>query len=165
MPTWKRVLFVIATVFICIGCDRATKVAAADHLPRDGALSFAADTLRLQYAENRGAFLSLGDDLPNAGRAIMLVGVVGAVLAVFLVFLLRASSMPAFTLLACSLLCGGGFGNWIDRTRSGYVVDFLQCGIGPLRTGIFNVADLAITTGAAMLLSTAIVRRRSTSVS
>lgn len=160
MSKWKHILLVIATVFACIGCDQTTKVVASDALPRDRVLSFAGDTVRLRYAENRGAFLSLGDDMPQLGRSLLLVGAVGVGLAAFLAFLLRASSLNAFTLVACSLLCGGGIGNWIDRVSPGYVVDFLECGIGRVRTGIFNVADLAITTGALMLFAGALVRRR-----
>jgi signal peptidase II len=54
---------------------------------------------------------------------------------------------------AGALFCGGGLGNWIDRVaRSGYVVDFLQCGIGPVRTGIFNLADVAVMAGALLFV-------------
>jgi signal peptidase II len=69
--------------------------------------------------------------------------------------------MPARSLIACSLICGGGIGNLIDRVaRSGYVVDFLNCGIGRLRTGIFNAADFAITLGVVMLVIASFTRRR-----
>ena len=47
------------------------------------------------------------------------------------------------------LVMGGGFGNLIDRIyNQGRVVDFMNLGIGSLRTGVFNVADLAVTFGA-----------------
>ncbi|WP_419661036.1 signal peptidase II (lipoprotein signal peptidase) domain protein [Desulfosarcina variabilis str. Montpellier] len=49
-------------------------------------------------------------------------------------------------------LSGTGIGNLIDRIlHNGFVMDFLNVGIGPLRTGIFNVADVAIMGGAALL--------------
>jgi signal peptidase II len=51
------------------------------------------------------------------------------------------------------LLTGGGLGNLIDRiSNNGAVTDFLRLGIGPLRTGIFNLADVAIVSGVLMLL-------------
>jgi len=63
---------------------------------------------------------------------------------------------------AVALLFAGGVGNLIDRvTSGGSVVDFIKLGIGPVRTGIFNVADVAITVGALILLSAAL-RRQST---
>jgi len=49
-------------------------------------------------------------------------------------------------------VCGGGLSNLVDRIAyDGHVVDFLNIGIGSLRTGIFNVADMAITAGALLL--------------
>jgi signal peptidase II len=52
-----------------------------------------------------------------------------------------------------ALLCGGGLANWLDRLlNGGAVTDFVSFGVGWLRTGIFNVADVAIMAGAALLL-------------
>ena len=50
-----------------------------------------------------------------------------------------------------TLLIAGGLGNLIDRLVYGYVTDFLNVGIGSLRTGIFNVADMAIMLGVGLL--------------
>ena len=47
-----------------------------------------------------------------------------------------------------ALIIGGGLGNLIDRIlNQGAVIDFMNIGIGPIRTGVFNVADLAILAG------------------
>ena len=54
--------------------------------------------------------------------------------------------------IALSLFLAGGFSNWFDRLNDGRVIDFLNVGIGGLRTGIFNVADVAIMVGAALFL-------------
>ena len=52
------------------------------------------------------------------------------------------------------IFLAGGASNLIDRfTHGGYVVDFINLGIGSLRTGIFNVADIAITLGVLILLA------------
>jgi signal peptidase II len=51
------------------------------------------------------------------------------------------------------LVIGGGMSNFIDRLLyGGYVVDFLNVGIGSVRTGIFNVADVFIVTGVLLLV-------------
>ena len=55
-------------------------------------------------------------------------------------------------LLGLALFVAGGASNWIDRLARGFVVDFLNVGVGPVRTGIFNVADVAIMAGAAIML-------------
>lgn len=56
-------------------------------------------------------------------------------------------------MLALSLFIGGGTSNLLDRLlHGGYVVDFINIGIGPVRTGIFNVADVAISLGMILLV-------------
>lgn len=152
MELRRRVLLVLLVVFTCVGCDQATKRIALDCLPRAEPLRFAGDTLRLQVVENRGAFLGLGDELPEPVRELVLGWLVGACLAGFLVYLLRARGWSGASLAAGALIVGGGLGNLVDRlARSGYVLDFVNCGIGSLRTGIFNVADVALTLGVVLL--------------
>ena len=56
------------------------------------------------------------------------------------------------TELGLVLFIAGGASNWIDRVLRGSVVDFLNMGIGPLRTGVFNLADVAIMLGAALFV-------------
>jgi hypothetical protein len=58
--------------------------------------------------------------------------------------------------LGLVLFAAGGFSNWIDRVLQGRVIDFLNVGIGPLRTGVFNVADMAIMLGVGLLAVDAI---------
>ncbi len=55
---------------------------------------------------------------------------------------------------ACfTLILSGGIGNLIDRvTNSGLVTDFINLGVGPVRTGVFNVADIAITCGGGVMI-------------
>jgi signal peptidase II len=61
--------------------------------------------------------------------------------------------MPSQERGAIALVAGGGIGNLIDRLAyNGAVIDFLNVGIGGLRTAIFNVADVAVFLGAAMLI-------------
>ena len=50
------------------------------------------------------------------------------------------------------MFLAGGLSNLVDRIAMGSVIDFLNIGIGPIRTGIFNVADVAIMAGIALLL-------------
>jgi signal peptidase II len=50
------------------------------------------------------------------------------------------------------MFLAGGISNLVDRIALGRVIDFLNVGIGPFRTGIFNVADVAIMAGIAVLL-------------
>jgi len=137
-----------------------TKDIARSDLRYREVVSFAQDSIRLQYTENGGAFLSLGASLPSAIKnGIFIVGV-GVVLTALLGYLLFTTSLNRYTTIALTLICAGGFGNLIDRILyDGYVVDFLNIGVGGLRTGIFNVADIAITTGAIALIIYGGIRR------
>lgn len=101
--------------------------------------------------ENTGAFLGLGADWPSSLRVGLFT--IGNALLLLLVVAAGASrqwSRPARIGLA--LLLAGGASNLVDRTVQGSVIDFMNVGLGPLRTGIFNVADVAILAGVGLVL-------------
>ena len=153
MTRFVRIIVVAITLLSCVGCDQATKAVAKEYIPRNEVLSFAHDTFRLQYAENRGAFLSMGSSLPESVRGPLFTVGIGAVVFGMLAYLLFVPTLPHATTVALSLIAGGGLSNLIDRIAyGGYVVDFLNIGLGGLRTGIFNVADVAIMVGAISLI-------------
>ena len=147
-----RRLVLVSVLLLCAGCDRAAKWAAVALLEPGGARSFAGETVRFEIAYNAGAFLGLGAALPPAWRTLVLVGVVPLGFAIALGLVVRAGVGPRRVAVAIGLLAGGGLGNWIDRVlHGGLVTDFVSLGVGPLRTGIFNVADVAIVAGALLL--------------
>jgi signal peptidase II len=143
----------LAVLLLCVGCDQVTKKIARQSLDGQPPLSYCADTVRLVYAENPGAFLGLGGELPSNYRWFLLVVVNALVASGIGVYLVWNTRMPPVRALACALLLGGAIGNLIDRVRfDGLVIDFLNLGVGPLRTGIFNVADVAVSVGAVLLI-------------
>jgi signal peptidase II len=152
-------LVLIMAIAATIGCDRVTKHVAATTLAGARDRSFLADLVRLEYVENSGAFLSLGADWPPAVRTA-LFGIANGVLLVALAVLAMRLRGPRPALIGLALLVGGGTSNLLDRVAYGKVIDFLNVGVGPLRTGIFNVADLAITVGAALIVFGAVSRAR-----
>ena len=147
----RRWLVVSLLFAATIGCDRVTKHMAAERLAGAPTRSFLADTLRLTYAENVGGFLSLGADLVEPIRtAIFTIGT-GAALVV-LVALLWRSGWQSWRTAGLALFIAGGLSNWFDRWLDGRVVDFLNVGIGWLRTGVFNVADMAVMLGVVLFV-------------
>jgi signal peptidase II len=149
----SHTILVVAIVSACVAVDQMTKWLAKKYLAPDGFISFAGDTFRLQYAENTGAFLSFGSSLPEPWRHIVLTVFVGIFLLALLAYLLFNPSLSREYVACLGLVCGGGLSNLIDRIAyGGRVIDFLNAGVGPLRTGIFNIADMAITGGAILLL-------------
>ena len=137
----------------CVGCDQATKQIVRSRLPESISYSFWGDLFRLQHTQNHGAFLSLGAAFSESARFAIFTVAAAFALIGMLAYLVRKPGISAFGIVAISLIAGGGVGNLIDRVLyNGGVTDFLNLGIGGLRTGIFNIADVAIMAGVGMLL-------------
>jgi signal peptidase II len=146
----KSVILVLAIV-ATIGCDRVTKHIAATKLAGLPRQSFVADTVRLEYAENTGAFLGLGAEWPPAVRTA-LFGIGNGVLLLAMAALAIRRRWPTLALFGLAFFIAGGSSNLLDRLTRGSVIDFMNVGIGPLRTGIFNVADMALMLGAILVI-------------
>ena len=144
-------LVLLIAIGATIGCDRVTKHVAATTLSEAPSRSFLADTFRLEYVENTGAFLGLGADWPLPVRTAVF-GVGNGLLLVALAVLAKRGRWPRGALLGVALFVAGGASNLLDRITYGMVIDFMNVGIGSLRTGIFNVADTAIMLGAGILV-------------
>jgi signal peptidase II len=151
---FRRWCLIVLLVTGTVGCDRVTKHIATQKLAGLPTQSYLADTLRLGYAENVGGFLSVGANLSAPVRTIIFTAATG-VLLVLLIAAAWRNGWERWRTVALSLFIAGGASNWIDRFTTGMVVDFLNVGIGSLRTGVFNVADMAIMAGVALLLVTA----------
>lgn len=149
-----HILVVLFIVFINIGCDQQTKQYAQTHLEDYSVNSYMNDVFRLQYAENTGAFLSWGSDLPETWHFIFLKVFPVIMLFGMLVYVLFSRGVDAMQAIGLSFVIGGGLSNLYDRINYGMVVDFMNMGIGNIRTGIFNFADVAIMIGIGILLVT-----------
>lgn len=148
---WTRITFIFLIIFINIGCDQQTKLLAVEHI-KDGADSFFwNNTFVLTYAENKGAFFSIGSDLTGNWKALLLLILPALSLLFLTVFTLFSKSISAGQMLALSCIIGGGLSNIYDRIAHGAVVDFMNMGIGQWRTGIFNFADVSIMLGMFLL--------------
>jgi signal peptidase II len=156
-----RVVLIFCVLVACVGCDQATKRVATSVLA-NSPKTFLSDIVRLQLRHNSGGFLSLGDTLPAFWKSALFgFGVSGWLLSM-LAYAVWSKRIPPTVSFALALCVAGGIGNLLDRLRcGGYVVDFLDVGIGPIRTGVFNVADMAIL-GGALILLVAHLRRGST---
>lgn len=151
MKDLRRVVLLCLLLVLTAACDRATKHFAMTTLAGSADQSYLAGTFRLTYHENPGAMLGLGAGWRPAVRtAIFQIGN-----GLFLLATAILTIRGGFTRLGQVglLLLAGGVSNLIDRIAMGRVIDFLNVGIGPLRTGIFNVADMAILAGVAILIA------------
>jgi len=147
----------------CTGCDQMTKNIAKESLASSAPISILNDSIRVEYTENPGAILGLGADLPSEIRLPFFIIFVGVVLTLTLVFAVKTYSLSLMQLVGLSLIAAGGIGNLLDRLfNHGAVIDFVRLGLGLFRTGIFNLADVAILIGVSTLLFSAKGRAKTT---
>ena len=147
---------------VCVGCDHATKQAAGLLLASAERVTLAGGVVQFELTSNPGAFLSAGAGLPEPVRVLLLVCLVPALLAFVCFHFLKSSRASRIERVALGLLVGGGLGNWLDRVlHDGSVTDFVSLGVGRFRTGIFNLADVAVVAGVLLLVGLS-VRRAST---
>jgi len=153
MSKLKRIVLLLFVLVTCVGCDQATKLIARQELAAAPMQEYWNGFFRLVYAENPGAFLSLGANMHPELRFWVFTIVVALLLGGLAWFMLRhIQKTPVLFVVAVALVVGGGLGNLIDRIfNDGRVVDFMQIGFSPLRTGIFNVADMAIMAGTGLI--------------
>jgi signal peptidase II len=138
---------------ILLAADQWTKHLARIHLQHQDMRHYLGDVVTLLYAENAGAFLSIGADLPAVVRQVILNGIVGIGLAVAAWVLFAGRMHLLWDEIALASIVAGGAGNLIDRIRNhGRVTDFIYLAAGPLHTGVFNVADICITAGVIWLM-------------
>jgi signal peptidase II len=148
----RRLVFAVLLIGGTMALDQIAKqVARAVLPPGEPIVLFPGAVLRL--TRNVGAFLSFGSSLSGAARFWVLTVGVSLCLIGLLAWLLISHAPPAGAVAGMSLILGGGFSNLLDRlAHSGEVTDFLVLGVGAIRTGVFNLADVAITAGTVLLL-------------
>lgn len=109
------------------------------------------DLLRVGYTENTGAFLGMGSNLSPEHRFWLFSVLAGLLLIGLFVYLLFSKPASFASVTGFALILSGGGSNLYDRiVNNGAVIDFLNIGISSVRTGIFNIADMAIMAGAVL---------------
>lgn len=149
--TWaagKVVLLAVVVAGVLV-LDQSTKLLVQRHMVLYQQIDIIGEYLRFTYIYNPGAAfgISVGEHSRQFFLVLSLVAL-GALLAMY-----RFTPVEDRTrLMAIALICGGAVGNLIDRIRSeSGVVDFLDVGVGDVRWPVFNIADIAVTTGAIIL--------------
>ncbi|HET7702897.1 MAG TPA: signal peptidase II [Candidatus Limnocylindrales bacterium] len=151
VPTARRrwPLFV-ALAGTIVAADQATKALVTGSLAPGESIEVVGDTVRIVFGQNTGALFGLFKD--NAA----MFGIVSLVVVGLIVAYHARAAASSYLTITLGLLLGGAIGNLIDRFRLGYVVDFVDVGIGALRFYTFNVADAAISLAILLLLGAAI---------
>ena len=153
MKLSKRTLYILLVIVLTIAADQISKIIVRAKVIAGSQTEIIGSYLSLHNVENEGAFLGMGSELNDTLRIILLLVLPVVVLGLVLRYILKDKNLDKWSLLAFSMIIGGGIANVFDRVVFGSVTDFLYIKLTDLlRTGIFNIADLAVTTGMIILV-------------
>jgi signal peptidase II len=142
----RRTSVFLTCAAVVVAFDQATKLVISARFAPGESISVLGDFIRLTLVHNTGAAFGL---FPGSRVPFIIVSVLAIAVVLHLFFRETYRSVLNRVLLGCIL--GGAIGNLIDRVRLGWVVDFIDVGIGTTRWPVFNVADSAVTIGVILL--------------
>jgi len=137
--------FAVAAIVVIL--DQASKRIIWEMYRQTGGTDLIDGVLRISLSKNAGAVLGI----LSGARALLISVTILSVIALIL-FAHRMRFAPVSKRICIGLIFGGAFGNLIDRIAAGEVLDFIDMGIGPYRWPTYNVADIAVTVGAVLLI-------------
>lgn len=141
----KKRIFILSGIVALI--DQISKLVVVNTLKTSGSLVIIQDFFNLTYVENDGAAWGIF----SGNRWFLIIISIIAIYAVIKYFLLDVN-VSKIEFVGYSLLLGGIIGNLIDRIFNGYIVDFIEFIFGNYHFPVFNMADMAIVIGVAMVV-------------
>jgi signal peptidase II len=152
-PHWPPIrgieLAVIASIVVL---DQLTKMIVRAMLPLTGHVTVIPNLLDITHVQNTGAAFGLLNAADFPYKSGVMIVVAALALVAISLYARQLGSHERLSRYGLALILGGAFGTLIDRTLSGYVVDFVDVYWGEAHFWAFNVADAAITIGAVLVL-------------
>src|SRR3989449_8713738 len=138
----RRLALVAGIAVLVFALDRITKLWVEENIPLYESRQVVGDYVRIVHAQNTGAAFGL---LPERTTLLSVLSVLAVLAIVYYYRRIASGSWLVSATLGMQL--GGAFGNLLDRIAQGYVIDFVDVGIGDVRFWAFNVADSSIVVG------------------
>jgi signal peptidase II len=158
----KRTLLILVLVILNIGLDQFSKFQVRERVVPGSRTEIIGKQLQLMNVENSGAFLSMGSDSNPTVKLIFLLIVPIIVLGIVLYYVITDKTLDKKSIIGFSCIAGGGIANVYDRLLYGSVTDFLYMDFGGVfKTGVFNIADMSVTSGMILLLMSSFIKRPS----
>ena len=148
----KKNIYLIILILFNIGIDQYSKKIVREEIIPGSQIEILGKLLQLMNVENSGAFLGMGSESNPTVKLIFLLILPIIVILSVLYYLFTNKSIDKLTSVGLSCIVGGGLANLYDRFLYGSVTDFLFMDFGIAKTGIFNLADLSVTTGMILIL-------------
>jgi len=162
MKLSRRSLFIILTIALTIAVDQISKVLVRTYVEPSESSNIIGKYFTLHNVENVGAFLGMGSDLSPVMKLILLLILPIVVLAFVTFHIFKDKNLDNLSIFAFASIIGGGIANVFDRIAYGSVTDFFHIDLGGVfRTGIFNMADLSVTTGMILLFVLSFTKKKS----
>ncbi|MHB0897241.1 MAG: signal peptidase II [Spirochaetales bacterium] len=148
----KNSLYIVfITLFANFAADRITKFLAVKYLYGHKNISILNNFIIIGFTINSGAFLGLGNTWPEIIKYIVFI-VIPIIVCILMLLYCLLKEKDKVLIILITTFAAGGLGNLFDRLLNHFrVVDFLNFGIGSIRTGIVNIADLSITFAAILI--------------
>jgi signal peptidase II len=157
----SRTAFIVILVVFNIALDQVSKVMVRANVEPHSQASIIGDVFTLHNVENTGAFLGMGSNLSSSLKIPLLLILPVIVLGLVVIHIIREKSIDNMSLIGFCCIVGGGLANVYDRFVYGSVTDFLHLDFGgKLQTGIFNIADVSVTTGMITILVASFLHRK-----
>jgi len=137
--------FAVAALVVIL--DQASKRIVWELFKYGGGVEIIDGFFRITLSKNKGAVFGI---LSNTKHILLFVTIISIGVLVFFAYRMRYA--PVNKRVYLGLILGGAFGNLIDRIAAGEVLDFLDMGFGAYRWPTYNVADIAVTIGAVLLI-------------
>ena len=155
-----RYFLITILVLLSIAFDQISKIWVRNNFESYSEKSIIGDVFTLIKVENTGAFLGMGSELSEIPRILLLIILPVIVLISITLYTYIDKSLDKLSIIGFSLIIGGGIANIFDRIVFGSVTDFLYINLGGIfKTGIFNIADLSVTTGMILILISSFKRK------
>jgi len=149
----NRNISITILIAISLLLDQLSKFLIRQNVDQYSEIKLIGDYFILTNVENSGAFLGMGSDFSPFIKTIFLLILPVIVLICIIVYVYRDKQIDKISLIGFCLIIGGGIANIYDRILYGSVTDFLFIDLGGIfKTGIFNIADLSVTTGMILIL-------------
>jgi len=153
MKSKNRNISITILITLSFLLDQLSKFLIRQNIDQYSELKLIGDYFILTNVENSGAFLGMGSDFSPFLKTIFLLILPIIVLIFIMFYVYRDKQIDKISLIGFCLIIGGGIGNIYDRILYGSVTDFLFIDLGGIfKTGIFNIADLSVTTGMILIL-------------
>ena len=143
----RPAIVLLSVALVIFVADQVTKAVIVAAIPLGDRVDVIGDLVQLWHAQNRGAAFSL-----LQGELWLFFIVTGAALVMVVYFHRALRDRSIWLQVILGVILGGTLGNFADRARLGYVVDFLSVGVGTTRFPTFNVADSAVVCGIGLLV-------------